>query len=386
MFLDDLSKEIIQISGGTMVYCGKANLTKYVYYDNIIIHNNTEEMSDIYRVAENNMNNQKVSPQLSGEKNAFQVIHDVIDFIVGKYLFPLVFVSLFLCTFLLRKSFSEVEMIVWHTIDSNIIGNRPGRLFGLLAINDISSRNVTILMYVIYTVVLFFASFCVYLFMKKIRDNRKKVVSLFLMMLSVMILFYYFKFNYWDLMSLSLFISLTIDAYAGYFLLRTDKKWLAPILAAVAEFIDCRALIFLMPVILYVMFSKNMVSDDKHIRNINLFTLLASVAILVLAFVTVDLGEKPDSSIIDSVFTERYIEAGRDPETIDRTLYAFKFESYISVTPQELFGDTLITLDCLKAVLFEDRMQLFLLLSISLILIYDSGTRDRIQGIKKADI
>ena len=293
---------------------------------------------------------------------------------IGLILNRFLYITIALCLFLSIRSLwqvNELGQIVFLTVSEDVIGIKPGRLFGLLSLVPLNIKSILIMVFMICLINTLFSAHSIFLFIRNIKSDRIKIITICTVLAAYMVIFDYYTYLMWDYTSVSLYISLTFVIYGAYFLVMTEKRFLAPLLCAAAQFIDCRAFIFIMIGALAVIFIKAVHREIKPLKIFNAVTLTVTALMLSLTFMTVDFSDAADSEAIDKIFTERYTEVGMEEEDITPSLYAFKFNSYLTLTPQELFSDSLTGLESLKNVIFEDNIQLIILILLVSIILYD---------------
>ena len=316
------------------------------------------------------MENNNTGTQKSLKQTFLQWYGKASALLLNKLLYVTIAVSLFLSIRSVREV-REVGQIVFLTLSETMIGNKPGRLFGLLSLIPMSIKTIRAVIFVICLINTFFSAHGISLFLKHIKNDRTKMITLCSVMALYMVIFDYYSYILWDYTSVSLYISLTFVIYGAYFLIMTDKRAIAPLFFAAAQFIDCRAAIFITMIALIVIFVKPVHREIKSLKVFNMISLAVSALILAVSFISVDFSVNTDSEAVDKIFTERYIEAGLEEEDINPSLYAFKFNSYITLTPQELFSDTLTGIANVKDVIFEDHIQLIILIFFASVILYD---------------
>ena len=316
------------------------------------------------------MKNNNTGAQKSLKQTFLQWYGKASALLLNKLLYVTIAVSIFLSIRSVREV-REVGQIVFLTLSETMIGNKPGRLFGLLSLIPMSINTIRAVIFAICLINTFFSAHGIYLFLKHIKNDRTKMITLCSVMALYMVIFDYYSYILWDYTSVSLYISLTFVIYGAYFLIMTDKRAIAPIFFAAAQFIDCRAAIFITVIALIVIFVKPVHREIKSLKVFNMISLAVSALILAVSFMSVDFSVNTDTEAIDNIFTERYIEAGLEEEDINPSLYAFKFNSYITLTPQELFSDTLTGIVNVKDVIFEDHIQLIILIFFASVILYD---------------
>ena len=289
---------------------------------------------------------------------------------MNKFLYITISVSLLLSASLCISF--EMGQVVYLTADKSIIGSRPSRLFGFLSLGELSFDQVFFILDIIYLFTTLTASLALFLFLKDIKSERRRIAIFFGIMIAVMIIIDYNRYMFWDYTVISLYISMTLVAFSFYFLIQSDVKILAPIFAAAAQLMDCRAFLFILPGSILVIFLKKLHKENKHIKLLNMLMIVASSLILALSFISVDFTNKADEDAIDEAFIERYMEYGMDPENITEAQYAFKFRAYLTVTPQELFSDMLTYFSSLSDIPYEDHIQLICALFFVTIILYDN--------------
>ncbi len=298
------------------------------------------------------------------------VYSKIITTLLDRYLYITISVMLFWCSASLWR-YSEIGQAGYLTVPNEFIGNKPGRFWGLLSNIDMSLTQIRIMIFVITILITLCAAVPVYLFIRDFKDDRNKIFAVFGTGLAVMIPLFGYKYMMWDYASLSLYTSLMLLTWSAYSLHKTGKKYIAILFAAAAELVDCRAILFLFPVILLVVFVKKIHKDNKQLKFFNMLTLSAAALILVLSFTSVDMDFQADEDAIDNIFTERFIELGNDEEKIDKAAWAFKFNAYLRVSPMELIGDSFTEAYLIKDIIYEDHFQLIVLLFFSTIILYD---------------
>ncbi|MBQ4225982.1 MAG: hypothetical protein II664_06675, partial [Oscillospiraceae bacterium] len=300
----------------------------------------------------------------------FRVFGRTADAVLGKFLYFAIAAELFFCTMSLWTS-EEIGYIIYFTVPDSLIGKRPSRLFSLLTHADMSIPVVRAIFFAITLITTLFAAFALYLFIKDIKAGRNKLLVMLGIGVLIQMTLDGYKYMMWDYVSISLYIAMMLVCYAAYFLLKTDKRYIAVIFAAAAEAIDCRAVLFLFPVTLTVIFVKAVHKENKQLKLMNMLCLAAASAVLVVSFTSVDFGFNADSDTIDEMFVQRFLEIGTPEEKIDKAIYGFKFEPYLRVTPNELVGDSFTNCYYVKDIVYEDHFQLLLLLFAGLIILYD---------------
>lgn len=304
----------------------------------------------------------------------------LIDTLLNKYLFVTLILTLFFTVKDMWLS-GEIGQLVFLTIDSNIIGNRPSRLFGLLSLVEMSNFQARIAIFLICLITTVLIAYLMVLFIREITDGRIKIIVITGVLMAITVIFNYYKYMMWDFANIALYVALMLGAYSFWFLLKTNKKFLAILIAAVSVIVDCRAFIFMAPVMIIIMLGKPENDEQKRIRFYNLIVLGVSAASLMFLFMTADFKNDVDTVLIDEIFKERFVENGTAVENISKTMYAFKFEIYLRITPQELFVNTLTDIFYIKDIIYEDQFQLIILLFLCIIILYDRKSNYKVDDV-----
>ena len=294
----------------------------------------------------------------------------VFDMLMNRFLYVTIAIVVFLSTMQIWTN-GEIGFIVYLTAGKDIIGDRPSRLFGLMSYASFSIMQARILIFFICLAATLILSTALFLFAKDIKDDRHKIFVIFGASAALELILDYYRYMMWEYASVALYIAVALIAWAFWFLLKTDKKFVAPLFAAAAQFMDSRAFVYILIVSLMIVFIKRIHKENKKLKIWNMLTLSSAALILAFTFVNVDFENKIDEDSIDSIFTARFVENGVEEEDVNKAMYAFKFNAYLRVSPQELLGDSFTNVLLLKDIPFEDHNQLIMLLFFGALIVYD---------------
>ena len=294
----------------------------------------------------------------------------MVQNLVGRFLFVTILVAVFLSSIQIW-SIQDIGFVVYLTTGKEVIGDRPGRLFGLLSHIPLTITQTRVIVFLICLVGTVLLSFGLYLFARDIKNDRNKIFVIAGASAVLQIIMDYYRYMLWDYTSVSLYIALGLLVWAFYFLFKSEKKYIALLFAGAAQLTDSRAFVYMLVVSLLIVFVKKIHKEDKKLKTWNMIVFGFVAVILAVSFVNVDFDNEADDEMIDQIFTQRYIEDGMEEEDIDKAMYAFKFNAYQRVTPQELIGDTFTSIPVLKDIPFEDHIHLLALLFFGSIIIYD---------------
>ena len=299
------------------------------------------------------------------------IYNKLFTLLLNRFLYFTIVAALFISSSSLWL-YKEIGQAVYLTLPDELIGKRPGRLWGILSLVDLSLTQVRMIVFIITLVTTLSAAIPLYFFIRDIREERARIFAVFGVVLGVMIpLFSYGHLIMWDYLSLSLYTSIMFCVWTMFFLHKTEKKYIAILFASAAELIDCRAVLFLIPALMLVVFVKKIHKDNKKLKLFNMLVFAAAAVVLTLSFTSFDVNFHADEEAIDKIFFERFLEIGNDENAINKAAWSFKFNSYLRVSPQELIGDSFTNFYLIKDIVYEDNFQLIILLFFTTVILFD---------------
>lgn len=304
----------------------------------------------------------------------------VIDLFCNKYLFLTLLINIAIVTKPVVTAISITNgMYMYYTAETQIVGNRPCRFFGLFSIlypDKYLFMNVFKVMYFIALVLL---SWAIYLLIKRIDDSDKKMTIMFAVDIPVILIF---QSSDRQVLSLAFLLALTAVAFAVYFLLYGNgiTKYFALVLACIAVIIDIR--LSYLCIIVSIIFLVNKHSTQTVNAISGMIVLLSVILIVVSAIVT---NDNKSSEEVKKYFEVHYADEFKNEEDDteddifnDTALVGNNptiSEGFFKVTAFDLLTEWIPGIaDTLISFLYEDIFQGLCYIYIPVILIYNHLT------------
>ena len=327
------------------------------------------------------MNKTEVVEQNTVSQKISDIFITVINLFYGKYLFLTTLINIAIVSKPVLSAISiTTGMYMYYTAETDVVGFRPCRLFGVLSCIYPDKYLFMTVFKILYFIVLLFLSFVVYLFIKRMPEFHHRLVAMFAIDVPLALLL-----NYADrqAMSLTLMLAIAVAGLSLYFLMYCERRlgYISPVLAALSVIIDARAVYLCLIFSIIIIVKK--VSSQNKITLIVLITLISTL--LSFSVLTVLSMDNKDAEVIREYFESRYGESYSAPDeyTDEETGEFHMSNGNSTLLPEGFFNVNCLQLitewipgsaDTILSFAYEDIFQGLCYLYISLILVYNHLT------------
>ena len=255
----------------------------------------------------------------------------VCELVLGKYLFLTSLLAVTFCTnHLLEAITDSYQLPFYYSLSREYIGIRANNLFNLLSFAEGDLERITMTMRIAYIVMLIPIGAVTAYILKQFKDLRSRMYAL---VFSISVMYAMFSSNN------EIFIMTTIPLMFAFLMLETAfllvftrgkiKAAAAVLFTAAAQLIECRTVLYMLPVLVIPIFFKQLFKDKdskKVFYKIAVMMLAAVSVLVIMQIVSSGSSAKDMGTIIEHLKSEYYNNAAN--ESFTNIFFIYSIEAF----------------------------------------------------------